>query len=74
MEIKRRRETLSSEGGRMDIPLVEGSRASPVRPSDVSGTKMKTLDYLLQRFERNAGRIFIYWLLVKSVILGKIIW
>jgi len=47
MEIKRGREILSSEGGIKNIHLVEGSRTSPFRPSDVSGAKMNTLVYLL---------------------------
>ena len=47
MEIKERRETLLSEGGRKNITLVEGSWSSPTRPSDVRRTKVKTLDYLL---------------------------
>jgi len=47
MKIKGRIETLSSGGGRKSVAVVEGSRASSIRPSDISGTKMNTLEYLL---------------------------
>jgi hypothetical protein len=47
MKVKGRRETLSSEGERKNIAVVEGSRALPTRPSDVTRTKMNTLDHLL---------------------------
>jgi hypothetical protein len=48
---RQKRKTLYSGAGN-SVTLLQGSQASPVRPSDRSSTKLKTLEWLEQWLER----------------------